>query len=376
MTTKTDTNDINQVTLPRRSTNHVAVNVVVPPSDAESVLVTYRSAGIGLFGLVMRYAGMPLEKIALYMNSSQVSGRNQFSQSVRLTFQDGLFAPYRVVGKASVVAWFFQYSIMGFAFQFFDHGLSELMGVKPVYYGQELMEPPTKEKQSVEYRAKSAAKTLISPFLAAALESKISNRAEAQRYFGKETFAQLESRLGRNLLARAVGPAFLSNTMRNVIVCQTSFVLTPVTYKLYFPQEHKSKTSLFLYGLSMNMFVGNVFAITQQALWGRSLDYCARHGTLHYGSVIRESLKKEGMKAFFTTPKWFSRVLMNAPAQGVLPWFYNEVLPLGEKPVLDAVEIMMHHPFLHEAEILREQARGVYGSTPITSLQSQDRYSH
>ena len=28
------------------------------------------------------------------------------------------------------------------------------------------------------------------------------------------------------------------------------------------------------YGLTMNIFVGNVIAITQQALWGRSLDYC------------------------------------------------------------------------------------------------------
>lgn len=150
---------------------------------------------------------------------------------------------------------------MGFAFQFVDHSLSELMGVKPVCYGQELMEPPTNEEQSAEYRAKSAVKAFISPFLAAALEAKVSNRAEAQRYFGKETFAQLESRLGRNLLARAAGPAFLSSTMRNAIMCQTSFVLTPITYKLYFPQERKTKTSLFWYGLSLNIFVGNVFAI-------------------------------------------------------------------------------------------------------------------
>jgi len=27
---------------------------------------------------------------------------------------------------------------------------------------------------------------------------------------------------------------------------------------------------------------------------------------------------------------------MNAPAQGTIPWFYNEILPLGEKPFLKA----------------------------------------
>ena len=43
------------------------------------------------------------------------------------------------------------------------------------------------------------------------------------------------------------------------------------------------------------------------------------------------------MAAFFTPAKWFSRVLMNAPAQGTLPWFYNQVLPLGESTFLGLV---------------------------------------
>ena len=69
----------------------------------ESILVAYRSIGIGSFGVVMRYVGMPLEKIALYMNSSQVTGKNQFAQSIRLTFQGGALAPYRVVGEITFV---------------------------------------------------------------------------------------------------------------------------------------------------------------------------------------------------------------------------------------------------------------------------------
>ena len=131
-------------------------------------------------------------------------------------------------------------------------------------------------------------------------------------------------------------------------MCQTTFLLTPITYKLYFPQEQKSKTTLFWYGLSMNIFVGNVFAITQQALWGRTLDYASQHGKIVYTNIIQEGFRADGVGAFFTGPKWFSRVMMNAPAQGVLPWFYNEVLPLGERSVLQAVKYVVYEPIEKE----------------------------
>lgn len=42
--------------------------------------------------------------------------------------------------------------------------------------------------------------------------------------------------------------------------------------------------------------------------------------------MLREGLKAEGVGAFLTMPKWFARVLMNAPIQGTVPWFYNEVI--------------------------------------------------
>ena len=185
---------------------------------------------------------MPLEKIALFMNSSQVSGKGQFKQAMRLTFKDGYLAPYRVVGPASVTAWFFQYSVMGFAFQFFDHGLSKLLGVKPVYYGQELMQPPVREERDISYSVKSSFKTLLSPMLAAALETQVSNRAEVQRYFGRQQFAQIERSLTLNPVMRSAGPAFAPCMVRNLIMCQTTFVLTPIAYKLYFPQEYKNKS--------------------------------------------------------------------------------------------------------------------------------------
>ena len=60
----------------------------------QSILVAYRSIGMGTFGAIMRYIGMPLEKIALHMNSSKVSGSNQFQQSIQLTFSDGLLSPF------------------------------------------------------------------------------------------------------------------------------------------------------------------------------------------------------------------------------------------------------------------------------------------
>ena len=161
----------------------------------------------------------------------------------------------------------------------------------------------------------------------------------SQRYFGPAKFAAMEGKLGWNPVARLCAPAYMSNTMRNVIMCNTSFIITPITYKLYFPQEKKSQGSLFWYGMGMN-FAGNAVAITQQALWGRALDYAAENGgrNINYPEVIRSSLKKDGMAAFFTVPKWFSRILMNAPVQGSLPWFYNNILPMGEGAVLSAAK--------------------------------------
>jgi len=66
---------------------------------------------------VIRYAGMPLERLAMVLNSSQVSGSGQFSQAANIVFKDGKLAPYRTVGRASIVAWFLQYSVMGCVFQ-------------------------------------------------------------------------------------------------------------------------------------------------------------------------------------------------------------------------------------------------------------------
>jgi len=323
----------------------------IPKEVEDSVLVCYKSAGIGLFGMGMRWAGMPLEKIALYLNSSQVKkvigGPSPFRQAVNLTFQEGVLGPYRVVGPASIVAWFLQYSVMGFAFQFFDHALSNAMGIKPVYYGKELMEPANSREfnsSSGGDSAKTALKTFLAPLLAGTVESRVANRAEVERYFGRQKFSAIESKLGWSTISRQCGPAFLSNVSRNVIMCNTTFILTPITYKLYFPQEKKSNTTLFWYGLGMNVFVGNIIAITQQALWGRSLDYCARNGgqNINYSQVIREGLHAEGTAAFFTPAKWWARVLMNAPAQGVLPWFYNNVLPLGEGFVLKSFTALYH----------------------------------
>lgn len=326
------------------------VDFDLPDSVSEPSLIVYRSIGIGVFGMVMRFAGMPLEKIALFANSSQVSGKNQFQQAVNLTFREGMVAPYRVVGSSSLVAWFLQYSVMGFAFQFFDRGLSTLMGVRPAYYGKELMEPPSSSSRnqkdaSLYHQSKFAAKSLLAPVLASCIESSVSNRAEVERFFGPEKFRNIETSLNANSIRRMVGPAFLPSAARNVIMCQTTFLLTPMTYKLYFPQEQKSQTSLFWYGLGLNAFVGNVVAITQQALWGRSLDYLAQNGSIKYKHVVQQGFEKEGIPAFFTFPKWGSRVLMNAPAQGALPWFYNDVLPHGETTILSIVHNFIYEPF-------------------------------
>jgi hypothetical protein len=312
------------------SAKQVASDLGVPWSIAQPTLVAYRSIGIGLFGAVVRFMGMPLEKIALYMNSSQVAGTHPFRQAAQLTFARGAFAPYKVVGPASITAWFLQYSVMGVAFQFVDQTLSSCMNVRPVYYGRELMQAVPEQTHADEqeplYQLKYTIKTCTSPVLAATLESLVSNRAEAQRYWGPRALAKIN--------VAWAGPALIPSITRNTIMCGTTFIVTPMTYRRFVPAERKSN------GLACNVF-GNVAAITQQALWGRSLDYYLKHnGALDYRQVIKEGLATEGWRAFFTGPKWFSRVLMNAPAQGTLPWFYNEVLPLGEPLFLQTVKLL------------------------------------
>jgi hypothetical protein len=201
----------------RRDSYVVASQVGLPSFVAEPALITYRSVGVGLFGVGARFLGMPLEKIALFMNSSQVTaGSGQFRQAFELAFREGLLAPYRVVGSASLVAWFLQYSVMGAAFQMFDHSLSKLLSVQPVYYGHELMQPPENETNtSSDYQLKSTFKTILSPIMSAALETKVSNRAEVQRFFGKQKFSIIEHGLKTTGLQRIAGPAFVPCMMRN-----------------------------------------------------------------------------------------------------------------------------------------------------------------
>jgi hypothetical protein len=338
----------------------------LPDSLQSTILITYRSVGLGVYGALMRFAGMPLEKIALYMNSSQVSGNNQLRQAIQLTFQDGqrgksFLTPYKVVGPASGVAWFLQYSVMGMVFQICDRALSTALGTQVIPYGSQLMEDPAlddindnntrnnnsdeEDYNSTTTMAKQGLKIILAPIIAGSVESVVSNRAEVQRFYSISKFSQVEQSLKWNPLKRLCGPAFIANASRNSIMSATSFVITPVLYRQYYSQEDKSKTSLFWFGLGINVFCGNAIAITQQSLWGRALDYAAPavakgEGSafvarnIHYRTVIQDSLKSEGSAAFFTFPKWATRVLMNAPVQGTLPWFYNEILPLAEDELL------------------------------------------
>ena len=172
---------------------------------------------------------------------------------------------------------------------------------------------------------KSVVKAVAAPVTAGAIESMVSNRAEVQRFYGIDKFAKIEAKLGWSAVSRNLGPAFVANSSRNFVMSTTSFVLTPMLYKNFFPQEQKSQSSFFWFGLGLNIFGGNVVAITQQALWGRALDYGATDGgrNIKYQAGISEGLKKEGWSAFFTPSKWFARVLMNAPAQGETEFCHN-----------------------------------------------------
>ena len=86
--------------LSKRHTQCLADDMGMPMEVAAPAMIVYRSTGIGIFGVVGRWVGMPLEKIALFMNSSQVSGSGQLGQAIKLTFEKGVTAPWRVVGPA------------------------------------------------------------------------------------------------------------------------------------------------------------------------------------------------------------------------------------------------------------------------------------
>ena len=58
-------------------------------------LVLYRSVGLGGYGAALRFVGMPLERVALISNSTQIKkdSGSPIRQAIRLAFQDGALAP-------------------------------------------------------------------------------------------------------------------------------------------------------------------------------------------------------------------------------------------------------------------------------------------
>lgn len=315
---------------PVPSPEDVAAAPAMPRELLDTAVVVYRSVGCGLWGVALRCIGMPLEKLALYANSGQVSGAGQLRQAVRLTFAKGMLAPYRVIGPASILAWFLQYSSMSFVFQLADSALSLGCGVERVAYGDEVHGAAGSQAHDAGANPAAAAarsvgagamlklgKDVATASIAGVVESAVSNRAEAQRYHGPQRFAELESRTAwtaRTAVSRALGPAFVANASRNSVMAYSAFVATPIMYRDLVPTEHKSSGSLFFFGLSVNMFAGNAVAVTQQTLWGRALDRWAAGGAVSYTAVVREGLRAEGVGAFISPAKWFSRVMMNAPA--------------------------------------------------------------
>lgn len=243
----------------------------MPPEIIDAVVVVYRSVGCGIWGTALRSVGMPLEKIAMITNSGQVrAGSGQLAQAVRLTFANGALAPYRVIGPASITAWFLQYSCMSFVFQLADSALSLGMQTERVVYGDAVYEPPapatTGASSSVAPSTSSGngssngssssssnlahaavmgvlgvklVKDVAAAGVAGVVESAVSNRAEAQRFLGIDRLAALETQLRWNPIARALAPGFMANISRNAIMAHSAFVMTPILYKNYVPQEHK-----------------------------------------------------------------------------------------------------------------------------------------
>jgi hypothetical protein len=249
---------------------------------------------------------------------------------------------------------------MSFVFQLADTAFSLGLGVDRVAYGVAVSSPAAAQSSQGAQRAGATgeaspaavaaagigsgamlklAKDMAAALVAGAIESAVSNRAEAQRYFGLHRFRSLEARAPLSRLGRWLGPAFAASVSRNSVMTYSAFVATPALYQRHVPDQSKSSSSLFFFGLGVNMFAGNLVAVTQQTLWGRALDAWAAGGgrPVSYVAVVRAGLRSEGPAAFITPGKWVSRVLMNAPAEGTLSWFYNRLLPIGEPAFVRAV---------------------------------------
>ena len=98
--------------------------------------MVYRSGGLGVYAVGVRYVTMPMEKVAMIANSAQVTaGKNQLGQAWKITFREGAFAPYRTVGGASIVAWFLQYGAVSAA---------EVPSSAPTRLGRHLVEAMTR----------------------------------------------------------------------------------------------------------------------------------------------------------------------------------------------------------------------------------------
>ena len=157
----------------------------LPESVKAPVQMLYRSSGLGVWGLVLRYAGMPLEKIALFSNSSQVSGKGIIGQAVKLTFADGALAPFKVVGKASAVAWFLQYSVMGFVFQGCDRALSSALGVDLIVYGDDLYTPGVRFHPAIDPASESVSQRRAAGAGRSSEERDSSDHGGCRQGFGK-----------------------------------------------------------------------------------------------------------------------------------------------------------------------------------------------
>ena len=237
--------------------------------------VTYRSTMLGFWGIAVRFAAMPLERLALIANSSKVKGQSagaQFKQAAKLVVKDGWLASYRVVSTRSCIAWFLQYSVLGAAFEVSDRILSKATGLQPFVYGDALFNKdeeedmvassprPSTEHVDPLHLAKTCTKAVFAPILASYVETMVSNKAEVERFYGKHEFKRLvtDTRAQRGILSNIAGPAFHANVGRNAFMSFATFIGAPVMFDAVFTGDAKTPENLAWFGLLSNLVI-NVF---------------------------------------------------------------------------------------------------------------------
>ena len=281
---------------------------------------TYRSVGLRRPRVAVRYCTMPLEKVAMIANSSLVSsGSNQLGQAWKIATKEGFLAPYTSVGGLD-------HRLVS-AIQ--RHGLCVSDGrcgpLCLVTHTTHALRRPAHgaARQNVRHLAWRPPRRLsLAPVTAGTIESVVSNgrRRSASGAWGRArpssgnwAGALWDGRQAglRCQFCQKCGHVYHQLRRDAVIVpaCLPAGAQVALVVILVWPlREHLRGQRRGHHAVAL----GSVLNYVEEG-GGRNANYRA---------IMGAGLPQGGPVGVLRSPKWFARVLMNAPIQGTLPRFW------------------------------------------------------